>query len=390
MSFDIYLSEMAVSDQHGGGLTLQRLLGEDLGSIAKFYHVSRFAEDYPPTDGLTARSRTFPFWAESNIARRWIGCRPSNWLARRRLLQRMHCRALVRAIRSRVGQGRPLRVLTCPQGVLSLRAMEHLCRAEDLRYVTWMMDDHLLRFQHGRWHYPRETWNMMKEHLCAASNVFVISPVLGELYQREFNVRYNVLFGSADPVGPPVWQPASRGAAKFGYFGSMGEWQRDALVRLSDLLRSVNATLDVFSSGRELPPSLRLPGVTPRGFIPSSAVIPEMRKYDAVVLPTGFSDSLRHLSEFNIAIKMSECLASGIATLVVGPKYAAMVRFLEAYDAAWIESELTVASLAANIASLLSAKARKERLGNARDLVERELSTTVMRQKWLRVCSSNV
>lgn len=108
-----------------------------------------------------------------------------------------------------------------------------------------------------------------------------------------------------------------------------------------------------------------------------------MRNYDAVVLPIGFSDALRHLSEFNIATKMSECLASGTATLVVGPKYAAMVKFLEPYQAAWIESNLTKTSLAANFEGILNLESRKERLANAQHLVKRQLSVSAMRKRWL-------
>jgi len=87
------------------------------------------------------------------------------------------------------------------------------------------------------------------------------------------------------------------------------------------------------------------------------------------------------MSEFNIATKMSECPASG-------PKHAAMIRFIGPYKAAWIESALTIDSLAANISSRLSFENRKERLTYARDLVQRVLSTTAMRQRWLSVLSS--
>ncbi len=44
MKFDFYLSEMSVSDKHGGGLTLQRILGADLNDIDHFVdHQQRIA-----------------------------------------------------------------------------------------------------------------------------------------------------------------------------------------------------------------------------------------------------------------------------------------------------------------------------------------------------------
>lgn len=386
--FDIYLSEMSVSDRHGGGLTLQRILGADLGFIDKFYHVSRFAEDYAPVDAIATRSRTFPFWAEKDTTRLWIGFRPSGWLARRLWLQSLHCGALVNTILSEVDRRKPLRVLTCPQGVLSLLAMRHLRRAGNVKYVTWLMDDHLLRYQNGNWEYPSGVRKLMGDHLRAATQVLVISPSLGEFYRREFGVDYKVLFGPADQLEEPMWHAPSIHRARLGYFGNIGEWQLDGLAKLSHLLPCANATLDVFSAISQLPPSLQLPGVRLRGQVGSRAVIQEMRGYDAVVVPIGFSDSLRHLSEFNIATKMSECLASGTATLVVGPKHAAMVNFLEPYKAAWIETALTPGSFAANVSSVLSLQSRMERLANARDLVRRALSTTAMRDTWLSVVSS--
>jgi glycosyltransferase involved in cell wall biosynthesis len=268
---------------------------------------------------------------------------------------------------------------------LSLLTIQHLRGTGDVRYVTWMMDDHLLRYKNGAWQYPPDIWKLMSDHLRAASQVFVISPSLGEFYRREFGVGYTVLFGPADPIAEPVWQALSKSGARLGYFGSIAEWQLDGLTKLARLLGPVNATLDVFSSISHLPSSLQLPGVTLRPQVASDAVIHKMRMYDAVVLPIGFSDTVRHLSEFNIATKMSECLASGTATLVVGPQHAAMVRFLEPYNAAWIESEATTGSVAANILSLLNTESRLERLANARDLVKRVLSTTAMRQTWLSV-----
>lgn len=40
----LYLSAMAVSNLHGGGLTVQRVLGDDLARFAGFVHASEFRE----------------------------------------------------------------------------------------------------------------------------------------------------------------------------------------------------------------------------------------------------------------------------------------------------------------------------------------------------------
>jgi glycosyltransferase involved in cell wall biosynthesis len=293
------------------------------------------------------------------------------------------------AIRSEIGGNSTLKVLACPQGIFSLLTLRHLQRAEKLEYVTWLMDDHLVRYRGGEWCYPSDVWGLMEEHLLGARQVFVISPALGEFYRQLFGISYKVLFGPADPVEQPVWDAPSSPRVKLGYFGSVTAWQLDPLQRLAELLQSVNATLDVFGGMSDLPSSLRLPNVKFRGRINNDAVMWEMRNYDAVVLPISFSDSMRHLTEFNIATKMSECLASGTATLVIGPRNAAMVRFLEPHRAAWIVSELTPKEVAVNILSLMTAESRKDRLANARKLVLGELSTATMRKRWLNVFAEN-
>ena len=71
--FDFYLSEMSVSDMHGGGLTLQRILGDDLDSINLFAHVSRFATDLPVNKKFLNKSVNLEVFWENDLVRRIIG-----------------------------------------------------------------------------------------------------------------------------------------------------------------------------------------------------------------------------------------------------------------------------------------------------------------------------
>ena len=43
-----YLSEMSVSEMHGGGLTLHRVLQDDLDEFDRFVHLTNFATDTAP------------------------------------------------------------------------------------------------------------------------------------------------------------------------------------------------------------------------------------------------------------------------------------------------------------------------------------------------------
>jgi hypothetical protein len=107
-----------------------------------------------------------------------------------------------------------------------------------------------------------------------------------------------------------------------------------------------------------------------------------MREYDAVLLPISFAETERHLSEFNIATRMSECLASGTVTLVVGPPYAAMVRFLQRTGAAYLLTDPSLSNLPDLFNKLRRSDFRRSVLERAQQLVQAELSTSIMRKRW--------
>jgi hypothetical protein len=115
-----------------------------------------------------------------------------------------------------------LRALVCPQSASSVQVMESLRTRRNIRYITWMMDDHVVRYVSGRWAYAPEYRKMFKKHLCHADTVFVISPVMQELYEREFGVKSEVLFAPADMGERPVYEvPCGDGPLKVAYFGRM-------------------------------------------------------------------------------------------------------------------------------------------------------------------------
>jgi len=89
------------------------------------------------------------------------------------------------------------------------------------------------------------------------------------------------------------------------------------------------------------------------------------------------------MTEFNIATKMSECLASGTVTVVVGPEYAAMVRFLEPTGAACLLTNETLPTLPVLLRNIIDVNYRRSVIEQARKLVLAQLSTAVMRNRWL-------
>src|SRR5579864_5287312 len=79
---DFFLSEMAVSNSHGGGLTLQQTLQDDIDRIASYFHVGTFACTYPPVERVAGRSRTFQVWTDRKEFQRVLS---------RRISGRMSC-----------------------------------------------------------------------------------------------------------------------------------------------------------------------------------------------------------------------------------------------------------------------------------------------------------
>jgi glycosyltransferase involved in cell wall biosynthesis len=159
-------------------------------------------------------------------------------------------------------------------------------------------------------------------------------------------------------------------------------WQLDGLVRFASALEPGKQRLDVYSPDSNLPVGLRLPSVKAKGFLPRDAVPETMRKYAAVLLPLSFGCAHRNLVELSIATKMSEYLASGNITIVFGPQYAAMVRFLQSTGATCVMTEESLVDWPIISARLKNPEFRRQMLDAARTLLETELSTRIVRARW--------
>ena len=390
-SLDLYVSEMSPSDRHGGGLTLQRVLGSDLERIRLFAHVSRFASDHPAPCLALDNTLSMPGWCESNRVRKWFGCRPVAWLGRQPVFQRWHGHRCAKRIAHFFTDREPLRALVCPQNVASLYAMEELRRIRRIKYATWVMDDHLVRWSHGAWRYAAGIEPVFASHLRNAASVIVISPAMGELYRERFGVDSEVIFGPADATPAPTAsaaQPTLGPGLNLGYFGSLSPWQIDPLGLIADRLHAIHANLEIYSASTELPRELRRPEVCLKGRLPAAKVPETMRSCDAVLLPISFKPELRHMSELNIATKLSECIASGTVTLVLGPPYAAMVRFLKPTGAACVLSGGGPGEWSEVAARLKDKEWRHDVLERAKALVRNELSTETMRGRWREACEA--
>jgi glycosyltransferase involved in cell wall biosynthesis len=385
MKFDFYLSEMSVSDKHGGGLTLQRILGADLNDIDHFVHVNRFAMDLHVKDGLPGQSHDLLSIWESDWVRKLIGRSRASGMSKRLGMIKLHANGAAKKMVAIFKHKQELTGLVCPQGANAIFTLEALKKIKQVKYITWVMDDHLVSYENDAWHYPAGTEAVFAKHLREAKHVFVISPAMQAFYKERFGVESTVLFGSSGMVEQGASSKKIRGPLKIGYFGAVAAWQRDALKAVASALNGTDTELYIYSGVERLPADILLDGVHFKGSVAPQDVLTEMQNYDAVLLPISFQQKIRNMSQFNIATKMSEYLACGVPVLAVGPPYSAMIHYLNDYKAA-----ITVASDKENdiregFKQLRNAQYVAELLKNAQKLVTDEVGSGPMRRVWASV-----
>lgn len=377
------MSEMIALPIHGGGVTLERILGADLKRFDWFAETIRYdhesAATYPG-----ARSHSFGFWPLERKLRPALGCSLSHALASHPFTRKCFARRAAHRLSKEEPALGTSRLLVCPQADVTLLMLQALRKRFEIEYVTWIMDDHLVTWRDGGWHYPPGFESLMREHLLHARQIFVISPAMRDFYRERFGVDSTVLCGPAAPLASEVPVPLPQGAVpRLVYFGSLGRWQNDAISLLAPVLAAGGATLDVYShSPDSLPADLTKEGASVRGSIPASEVLARSAGYDAVVLPVSFREELRNMSYFNVATKFAECLASPVPTLLIGPADSAMVRIARSASACAIVDHPSPTLVHETITSLRDPARCREILAAERRLLAAEFSPDTMQGRW--------
>lgn len=389
MKFDFYLSEMSVSDQHGGGLTLQRILGNDLADIAHFIHVNRFATDLPPTGDFLARSTNLLSIWESDLARKLVGHSQAAKMHKQLLMIKLHAARAAKKINRIFKDQQQITALICPQGANAIFTLEALKKKRNVKYITWIMDDHLVSYDGKDWQYPTGMERVFAKHLLDAAHIFVISPALQEFYKQRFGVESTVLFGSSQPTGTAaIAEVVPNDFLKIGYFGAVAAWQIDALKAVAGALAGTTAQLDIYSGVAKLPAELAKDNIHLKESLAPQLVPDQIRKYDAVLLPISFQQKMRNMSQFNIATKMSEYLACGVPIIAIGPPYAAMIQYLAGNEAAIIVAADHPDEIKDAFKLLKNPQLIAGVLQNAQKLVKQHVGSQPMRAVWEEVVNT--
>ena len=326
----------------------------------------------------------FPFGYQAKWLNRIIGCSLTYKIFTNNLVRKIHSENIANQLVRKKIISDNSKLLVCPQGEFTLYTIQKLRRLTHVPYITWLMDDHLVKWSQNQWIYKHDHEILMRDHLQQAEQVFVISPELQHFYKQRFGVDSEVLFAPCENLYESIYQSiGSNEKCNLAYFGTIGPWQQDALEVLLPLVKKDVITLNIFTNNpSSIPPLLQSAGVVIHKPVPPDEVIQVMGNYDAVVIPISFRDDLRNMSCFNIATKMSECLSSGIPTFVIGPRDSAMVKFLLPYDAAVLLTETTEENIKDAIMKLKNREERQRIIKNAKNLIKEELHHTAMGLKW--------
>lgn len=284
--------------------------------------------------------------------------------------------------------------LVVPQHKHAVILANALHRKFNIAYASWMMDDHLLQYDkyQDAYHYPYplDYEPEFRYHLQHARHVFTISENMGEFYKGRFGISYSVLFSPADPVEESVvLKSRGNGNLRFCHFGRIWRWSVDAVQRFAAQLEALDATLDVYS---HLPAEGALRDnrrVTIKEPVGPDEVAQRMREYDAVTIFYGFDDDVRHWSAFNISTKMSECLASGLPVLFVGPEYAAMTQWARSQACGVVVTDTDDERQLAEVRLLQEpayrAKVAEKCLQVSREKISAEAMKRVWKEGWNKV-----
>jgi len=331
-----FISEISAQPHIGGGVTLNKILGKNFTKIDWFCKTIHFPSEKPVVYER-ATSLCFPYWGFEQKLRKILGCRLAYFVAHGEMAQHFHRNFVVKSVEAALRDAlSETKILASPNSRHAFSVIDALWTKYHFDYVTWIMDDHMVKWDSGKWVYARQDFKLLKRHLINARAVYVISEAMGDFYMEKFGVRSQVLFSPCETVHPPAPLHKDQGKPyRLVYFGSVGRWQNDALEFLLPALRSGLAEIDIYTRSPDLLPESFRALSTCRVCEPIAfnSIPQKTMEYDAMVLPISFKNELRNMSFFNVATKFSDCIGAPIPTIIIGPEDSIMVKHAREYEA---------------------------------------------------------
>ena len=384
-----FLSEMSAEPIHGGGITIHRVLEDDILSIKWYAKILQYSSEPWPSYDASVKSYVFPWWQLDSMLSPLLGRSRAHRVAYSRLMRYLFAKKIGLRL-ARIQSLSNSNVLVCPQSELALHVCNMIHEKYSINYITWIMDDHLVRWIDGQWRYPAGIELLFTKHLQCAKAVVVISEEMRDFYRNRFNVDSTVIHAPAPATStnsnlpPDLCEPI-----RLVYFGGLGPWQNDALELVIPSLLQGECLLDIYTRQEHLlPKSLNLPSVCLRSPVSPDQVHDIAKDYHAAILPVSFNSETRQMSYFNIATKFAECMSGPIPTLLIGPADAAMCKVASMHKCAFMVTSVDPRAMSNELSRLRIQTARISILERAHQLAENELSSDVFRNKWNAVMLS--
>jgi hypothetical protein len=287
-----FLSEMSALPLIGGGITLGKVLGDDLrkfNGFIKSYH-NEGTEIPTYSHGISVCAA---YTKMSWLMKRIIGSRFTFYFENHPLRKARYAERVAKLSLSRLGRNLShAKFLVCPNSAFSLSIFKKISRRYNNQYVTWIMDDHLVQWSAGQWKYSRANERHLRDHLQNANIVYVISEAMAEFYKDKFSVEAQVLHApcASVPTDDLCLQQDRTGPLRLVYFGSLGRWQNDAIEGLVPFILDKTIELHIYTRNLDkIPGSCRdLPGVFLQHPIAAHEISSAAKNFDAMVLPISF------------------------------------------------------------------------------------------------------
>lgn len=388
MNFDFYLSEIAITDRHGGGITFQRVLQEKMLQIERYFYVSTFSIAF---ESSTKIPQNLIYYAAPPLyfgsLKKYLGNTVINRIYSSNFYLRFYARHIARTICNCFGHKPSLRAFIVPQTKLAIYVIEELRKMKEIKYLTWVMDDHVVRWKNGKWSYPRGYEKKFAFHLRNAAQVFVISDQMKEFYKQRFLIDSDVLF--SPPVSQELTVNSKVADAKTErlrgcYFGSIGGWQFSSLNVFLDVMNRIPGfSFDIYSNSKD-ERLMKYKAINWNGFISATKIVNVAHEKDFIFVPLSFEAKYRNMSYLNYATKMAESLATGLPVIIMGPADSAMVKFFRLHNCGIVIDSLRPEDILKGVNQLFDREVIKSVLQNARLVVLEECSVEKMREKLLK------
>ena len=148
-----FISEMSAEPIHGGGITLSRVLGDDLREVSWFANTLLYPGQSPPQYS-DRKSYVFPWWQHQKVLQKFIGDYRGHKLSIHPFIRKRFAQSVAKELIKLQPDILKTKLLVCPQADISLMVIEELKRYAEIDYVAWMMDDHLVKWENQGWSTP--------------------------------------------------------------------------------------------------------------------------------------------------------------------------------------------------------------------------------------------